>query len=296
VKNKYLSLFLIFFIFCANAQELFLIEETDSIQLFETHLSNTSEGNVFPAFYKEGLIYVSNYKSNNHKLYYSDLQLPSLRISLGNKFYFGAATVFENEIYFTGNSKKMDKYGSYNSTIYKGIIEGLKVSKIKKLGFCDYNFSYTDPSISADGKQMLVVSSEKERFHIVELVKNEMGEWEKRSIVFISHPYFDIMNPTIYDENTVYFSTNIYNGKIIGVKYSNNEKGEVVIDEIKREEGDFNIYKIERTKGNWGIPIKAHEFNTEYDELGVLFDSDKSGYLTTFRYNSNDNIYYFILK
>ena len=284
------------FIFCANAQDLFLIEETDSIQLFETHLSNTSEGNVFPGFYKEGLIYVSNYNSNNHKLYYSDLQLPSLKISLGNKFNFGAATVFENEIYFTGISKRRGQYGYYNSTIYKGIIEDLKVSKVKKLDFCDANFSYSDPSISADGKQMVVVSSERNRFHIVEFVKNEAGQWEKRSVVFISHPNFDIINPTIYDENTIYFSTNIFNGKIIGVKYSNNEKGEAVIDEVKREEGDFNIYKIERINGVWGIPIKAQEFNTEYDELGVLFDSDKSGYLTTFRYNSNDNIYYFILK
>jgi len=167
VKNKYLSLFLMLFIFCANAQDLFLIEETDSIQLFETHLSNTSEGNVFPGFYKEGLIYVSNYNSNNHKLYYSDLQLPSLKISLGNKFNFGAATVFENEIYFTGISKRRGQYGYYNSTIYKGIIEDLKVSKVKKLDFCDANFSYSDPSISADGKQMVVVSSERNRFHIV---------------------------------------------------------------------------------------------------------------------------------
>lgn len=296
MKNKYLSLILILFIFCANAQELFLIEETDSIQIFETHLSNTSEGNVFPAFYKEGLIYVSNYKSNEHKLYYSDLQLPSLKISLRNKFNFGAATVFENEIYFTGNSKKMDRYGYYNLTIYKGIFEDLKVSKIKKLEFCDYNYSYSDPSISADGKQMLIVSSERDKFHIIEFVRNDIGEWEKQSVVFISHPSFDIINPTIYDENTVYFSTNIYNGKIIAVKYSNDEKGEVVVEEVKREEGDFNIYKIERKNGNWGIPVKADEFNTEYDELGVLFDSEKSGYLTTFRYNSNDNIYYFILK
>lgn len=284
------------FIYCGNAQELFLIEETDSIQIFETHLSNTSEGNVFPSFYKKGLLYVSNFNTNKHRLFYSDLQTASLEISLGNKFNFGAATVFGNEIYFTGNSKKMDQYGYFNSTIYHGIIEDLKVSKIKKLDYCDQNFTYSDPSISADGKQMLVVSSERQRFHIIEFVRNELNEWEKHSVVFISHPNFDIINPTFYNENTIYFSTNIYNGKIIGVTYMNNEQGEAFIGEVKREEGDFNIYKIERKNGIWGIPVKAKEFNTEYDELGVQFDSDKSGYLTSFRYNSNDNIYYFILK
>ena len=175
-------------------------------------------------------------------------------------------------------------------------MEDLEVSKIEKLPFCDKNFSYTDPCISSDGKQLVLVSSEKQLLHIVEFVRNDANEWEKKSVVFISHPNFDIINPTIYNENTIYFSSNIFNGKIIGASYVTNEQGEMVIEDVKREVGDFDIYKIERTDGIWGIPIKATEFNSESDELGVLFDSEKSGYLTTYRYNSNDNIYYFVLK
>ncbi len=48
-----ISIFFLLSVYFSQAQELFLIKETDSIQLFETHLSNTSEGNLFPSFYKK---------------------------------------------------------------------------------------------------------------------------------------------------------------------------------------------------------------------------------------------------
>lgn len=296
MKATCLTIFFALFMFSAIAQEMYLIEETDSIQIFETYLSNTSTGNVFPTFYKNGLLYVSKNKSNEYQLYYSDLQSESVKIALGSKFNFGAATVYNSEIYFTGISKISDDRGYFNSTIYKGMLEDFKVTKIKKMKFCDRNFSYTDPSISANGKQMVVVSTEKNTPHIIEFKKNNDDEWVKKSIVYISHPNFDIINPTIYNENTIYFSSNFLNGKIIGVSYETNENGEIVVSKISREEGDFNIYKIVRSNDSWGIPIKVNEFNSEFDDLGVLFDTDKSGYLTSFRYNANDNIYYFVLK
>ena len=37
-------------------------------------------------------------------------------------------------------------------------------------------------------------------------------------------------------------------------------------------------------------------FNSEFDDLGVIFINEKSGYLTSFRYSDSDNIYYFELK
>lgn len=291
--------FVIFFVlttFITKAQEMYLIEENDSIQLFETYLSNTSKGNIFPAFYNKGLLHVAKNKKDEYQLFYSNLLSEPIEISLKNKFNFGAVTVFNNEIYFSGISNRADDMGYYNSAIYKGIIEDFKVSKIEKLPFCDKNFSYTDPFISEDGQQLILVSNEKGVFHILEFTKNEANEWEKNSVVFISHPNFDIINPTIFNENTVYFSSNIYNGKVIGVSYVTSENGEILVGSVKREEGDFNIYKITRQGNIWGIPLKANEFNSDFDELGVLFDTDKSGYLTSYRYNSNDNIYYFILK
>ncbi len=235
-------------------------------------------------------MYVSNYNSNSHNLYYSDLQLEIIKISLRGKFKFGSASIYGSTIYFTGKTK------SFNSVIYKGIIENLKVTKIEKLPFCDKYFSYSDPAISEDGQQLLVVSNEREVLHIIEFVKNNENKWEKKSIPFISHPDFDIINPTIYDENTLYFSANTFDGKIKQVNYVKGKNGEIVVDSVEREQGVFNIYIIQRINGSWGIPEKVNALNSEFDDLGVIFDSENSGYLTTYRFNSNDNIYYFILK
>lgn len=297
MKIRYTCVVAFFIVFISNAQERFLIEETDNIQLFETYLSNTATGNVFPTIYKNGLIYVSDYKAETYRLYYSDLKSKSKKINVGTKFDFGAATTFKNEIYFTGISKKRDSTGYYNSTIYKGIIENQKVSTIESLTFCNQNYSYSDPCISKNGNNLIVVSTERKAIHIMEYVKNDLGKWIKNGVVYISHPDFDIINPTYYDENTIYFSSNLSTTKDRPIiNYTVTKSGKEYITKAVRGVGDFNIFKIERIDGHWSYPKKANEFNSEFDELGVIFNSEKSGYLTTFRYNSNDNVYYFNLK
>lgn len=290
MKILFLTLLFSFSISFSSAQERFLIKETDSIQLFETYLSNSYTGNIFPSFYKNGLLFVSNFNSSEHKLYYSNLEGGITRIPLRGKFNFGAATIYGSDIYFTGKTK------TYNSAIYKGKIENFKVTKIEKLDFCNPNHSYSDPYISIDGQQLVLISNERDILHIKEFVKNENNEWELKSNPYISHPEFDIINPTIFDENTIYFSANVSNGEIEQVSYTKNQKGEIIVDKIFREEGDFNIYKISRTNGRWGIKQKVTVLSSELDDLGVIFDSAKSGYLTSYRFNSNDNVYYFILK
>lgn len=296
MKIIYTCLFIFLLTFVSKAQERFLIQETDSIQLFETYLSNTSTGNVFPTIYNNGLIYVSDNKYAIYNLYYSNLYSKPKKINVSSIFDFGAATTFKNNIYFTGISKKRDSTGYYNSTIYRGTIENHKVSNTKALTICNKNYSYTDPCISKDGKQLIIVSTERNAIHIMEYVKNDLDKWIKKGVVYISNPKFDILNPTYYNKNTIYFSSNIHKGKTRRVNYPVNKKEDVYISKLVREEGNFDIYKIERINGKWSYPRKANEFNTEFDELGVVFDSEKTGYLTTFRFNSNDNIYYFNLK
>jgi hypothetical protein len=104
-----------------------------------------------------------------------------------------------------------------------------------------------------------------------------------------------LLNPTIFNKNTIYFASNFFKGKINEVK-NNYADGKLAYTEIFREKGVFNIYKTEKVNGIWQLPKKAHEFNSEFDDLGVIFNTEKSGYLTTFRYNNTDNIYYFELK
>jgi hypothetical protein len=288
-------LFLFLFIFNAQAQKDALINETDSIRLYDTYLSINSTENMFPSFYGEGLIYSSTHKSNSYSPFYSDLQSKSKKIKIGARFFLGPVAVFDQEIYFTGNSRSMTNGGFYNLTIYKGSFDNLKVSKARELPILNKNFEYSHPAISKEGDMMIVVSNEKGSYHLLELIRNENDEWERGEIIFIAQPNFMLLNPTIYDKNTIYFSSNFFKGKIKEVKRKF-ENGKLTYTEIYREKGVFNIYKVVKEKGIWQLPKKAYEFNSEFDDLGVIFKTEKSGYLTTFRYNNTDNIYYFELK
>ncbi len=282
-----------FSIYRLNGQDKILIEENESLKIFETNLSLKSDGNVCPSIYGEGLIYASNYKNNNY--YFSDLRSKSIRFKTGSKNTSGPIAIFNNEVYFTGLSKSKNNIGNYNFTIYKGLIKEFRVVDIEVLPILKSDFSYTDPSISKDGKRMIVVSNEKGYPHILELNRNSRNEWVKGSIIYISNPNFEILNPTIYDENTVYFSSNASSGKIKEVTYTS-ENGNFSISKLNMEKDDFNIYKTIRKNGKWLLPIKVAMFNSEFDDLSVVFKTSNSGYINSFRYNNSDNIYYFELK
>lgn len=279
----------------APAQENALIHETDSIKLFDTHLSiNTSE-NMFPIIYGDGLIYSSTHKANTYNLFYSDLQSKSKKIKITSRFFLGPVAVFDQEIYFTGNSRSLSHEGYNNLTIYKGSLDNLKVAKPRELPILNKDFEYSHPSISKEGDMMVVVSDEKGTYHLLELIRNENDEWERGGVIFIAQPNFMLLNPTLYDKNTIYFSTNYFEGKVNEVKRKFVE-GKLEYIEIFREKGVFNIYKTVKINGIWQLPKKAQEFNSDFDDLGVIFKTEKSGYLTTYRYNNTDNIYYFELK
>ena len=278
-----------------KAQEKILISETESINLYETYLSTNTTNNIFPTIYNQGLLYSSAHKTNFYQLFYSDLNSKSKKIKMNKKFQSGSLNVFENEIYVTATSRNMDSFGVFNLAIYQGTIENFKVTNLQLLPICRNEFSYADPAISKEGNSMVIVTNERGRYHLLELKRTKNNEWVRGGVIYISHPNFKILNPTFYNENTIYFSSNIYNGNLTSIVYENID-GNIEMVEKNREVGVFNIYKIERKNGIWGIPIKATKFNSEFDELGVLFTTKSSGYLTTYRFNNNDNIYYFELK
>jgi len=292
---KILRVILILTFLNVKAQENILISETDSINMYKTYLSLNSINNIFPTIYDNGLLYLSTHKSNFYRLFYSDLKSKSKKIKIDKKFQSGSVNVFKNEIYVTATSKNMDSFGVYNLAIYHGTIQDFKVTNLQLLQICRNEFSYADPAISKDGNLMVIVTNERGRYHLLELKRTENNKWERGDVIYISHPNFKLLNPTFYNENTIYFSSNIYNGELTSVEYENID-GNLKMVKKNREEGVFNIYKIERKNGIWGIPIKATKFNSEFDELGVLFKTKSSGYLTSYRFNNNDNIYYFELK
>lgn len=278
-----------------NAQENDLIFESDSLRLYHTYLSVNSEENIYPSIFNNGLLYITSYKSNYYNLYFTDLVSETKKIRTNILFNLGPVAVFDNDIYFTGNSKRLSNNSNYNLTIYKATFNKFRITKLKELGICNSNFNYAHAAISKDGKKMVVVTNENGPFHLLELIKNKSNEWERGEVLFIAQANFEIVSPTYYNENTIYFASNYYKGgiaKVTAVKEQDNLK----IVDVERETGDFNIYKMQRKNGQWQLPQLAQEFNSEFDDLGVIFTSNKTGYLTTYRFNNTDNIYYFKLK
>ena len=278
-----------------NAQEKDLIFESDSLQLYHTYLSINSNENIYPSVYNNGLLYISSYKSNYYNLFFTDLISETKKIRTNILFNLGPVAVVDNHIYFTGNSKRLSNNRSYNLTIYKATFNEFKISKPKELAICNNNFNYAHPSISKDGNKMVIVTNENNTFHLLELVKNESNEWERGEVLFIAQANFEIVSPAYFDENTIYFASNYYKGGIAKVTVVQ-DNGNLSVVDVERETGDFNIYKMQRINGQWQLPQLAHEFNSEFDDLGVIFTSNKTGYLTTYRFNNTDNIYYFKLK
>ncbi|WP_157961080.1 PD40 domain-containing protein [Lutibacter citreus] len=294
MKNRIFIIVLLFLNY-VSAQEKILISENNNIKLYESQASINSDGNIFPTIYKNGLIYSSKGKLDNYKLFFTDDKLASKKIKIGASYALGALSIYNNEVYFTGVAKRIGKNYSYNFTVVKGVIDGLKIKQNRPLNICNKDFSYTYPSISKDGKKMIVVTNEQESLHLLEFVRNDKNEWEKGDVIFICQPDYEIINPIYYNKNTIYFSSNLNKeGAIRSLFVNKNDK--IYLEGITKETGDFNIYKLERENGIWGIPQKADSFNSEFDDLGVIFKDEKSGYLTTYRYNDSENIYYFELK
>ena len=294
MNKNLLPIVLLFIATVCNSQNAGLIIETDSINLYETFISTGSKSNIFPTAYKDGLLYC-NEGNSGYRLIYSDGNVNKKISGLGARYVFGPPAIFNDEIYFNRYSNKSNTEGAFNVTLYKGKLENYKIVKPKIVEFCDNEYTYSHPAISKDGKTMVVVTNERGAFHLLSLKRDENGNWKRDEVLFITQGTGELINPTFFDENTLFFASNNYDGKIQEIE-NIYENGVLVAADVYREPSDFDIYKIEKIDGVWRIPIKAAVLNSEFDDLGVVFTEKNKGYLTSFRYNDTDNIYFFELK
>lgn len=294
MKFKFLFVMIFHFVLNTSAQDRELIYENDSLSIFDSYISLNSTDNLFPKKYKDGLIYSSKYKSEYYDLYYSNIKSAPIKLKIGSKYNYGGAAIFNNEIYFSGNDRRMYLNANANHLIYKALINDLKITKFRILTFCKQQFSYDYPAISKNGSRMVVVTNERGKNHLLELIRNENNVWERNKVIFISQSKAEFLNPTYFDENTIYFSSNMIDEEDrFGLKFVN---GSWVKVKTKLEGSIFNIYKVTRVNGIWSLPAKVPKFNSEFDDLGVEFIDENSGYITTYRFSNTDNFYYFKLK
>ena len=279
------------------AQKGELIFENDSIALYESLVSKDSYENLYPTPYNEGILYTSAFNNDYYRLFFSNGKDKPEKVRISKRFQLGPVSVFNNEIYFTGMSRYMNEKGEPHLSILKGNLEDLKVTKAKELELCIDGYTYAHANISKDGKTMILVTNEFDVYHIKEYKRNTINdEWERGEPVFITQLNFKILNPVFQGENTIYFSSNMFDGKDSNKVYEQVDE-KMVLLEVKSQNVSFNIFKIERNQnGEWSIPKKVTALSSEFDDVGVQFIDEKSGYISTYRYDNTNNIFYFELK
>lgn len=296
MSAKQILLIFLFGSMVSYAQKGDLIFENDTVAIYESIVSKKTSENLYPHTYKNGLLYTSAHKSDYYKLMFSDGNEKPKKIRISNRFQLGPVSIFENEIYFTGMSKYMTANGQPHLTILKGKIEDFKVTKAKELKGLIDGYTYAHANISPDGKTMVLVTNENDRYHLLEFKRNEKNEWEKGEPIFITQLNFKILNPVFVGDDTIYFSSNIFNGNEGNRQYEKVDDKMVLVG-VENNNVSFNIFKLERGEGNkWSIPLKVEALSSNFDDLGVHFIDEKSGYLSTYRYDNTNNIFYFELK
>ncbi len=242
-----------------------------------------------PVKFKDGIFFAS--KKNEDiffKLYYSEnvekkkFKRPiEVELPFSSKIAHVAPGEFieeTGEFYFTSNSLD-DTSEIKELVIFKSQIENFKLKNVELLKICKPNFSYCHPTFSKDGLKMILSSGE-----ISELNSDERTDFN----------LYEYVRATIYDDwklvrnleeiNTSsfdYFPRLMSDSLLIFSSYGK---------EITK---DLNLYSSKLNKeGIWEEATLLEHLNSEFDDFGITFINEESGYFSSDR-NGQDNIFYF---
>ena len=168
-----------------------------------------------------------------------------------------------NEAILSKVSKKKHKklkLSTLNPQLYYLKFDGKKILKEEKLAFSDPNFSYSQPSFSADGNQVFFVSDYPCEFSGTNIfVSNRTAEgWSAPELVTNVNTDSDEMFPVIQG-GKMYFSSNKSEGL-----------------------GGLDLYVSEFVNGNWSAAESLGEtINTSFDDFSMVFNPNgKTGYFS----------------
>lgn len=311
MKNFLLSLSVLLIPFCLAAQQQSsksksadkLYEKGQirrNAQLKNAVDLNTKAYEFSPAFYQNGIVYVSFHKNgpidpNTGKpffeLFYAetnDLGMPQkgrpFSLSINSQAHEGpvAFSRDNNLIYFTRNSleggiAKANGKGEVPMKIYEARRGKYDWENIKVLPFNSDEYTCFHPSLSADGKRLFFASNMPGGYGGYDLyfVEKKADDWSKPinlgpDINSAGNEVF----PFLHETGTLFFS-------------SDGRKGE----------GGLDIYMIDLSGSEWGkLENLGTPFNSAKDDLGFIINENGTrGYLASDRPGGSggDDIYMF---
>lgn len=266
---------------------------------------NSNSLEYSPAFYENGIIYISDTKVDGGGLL--DLRINKNTMSifrakrdedgkleeskifaeeLTTKFHEGPLTFnkVNDRIFFTRDNYEDGKAIKASDDIIKLQIfsaaqTGSKWGNVKKLSFNDKDHDYAHPSINVDDNVLYFASNRPGGFGGMDLwkVMKNGSSWGEPvnlgpTINTSGHEIF----PYIHADGTLFFSS-----------YGHNSMG------------GLDIFFANETDGTFGRPVNlGPRFNSVSDDLGFIIDRDKrNGYFSSDRDGGNgqDDIYSFFI-
>lgn len=257
---------------------LFLNEQ---YQISKTTIAEYGQEEFLPTKFEDGIIFsLKEDDENFYNLYYSEiiekeeLEEPiEIKISYKSKFsHFAPAEYIEEtgEFFFTSNNLNSQS-GIKKLAIFKAQIEDLKLKNIVRLKICNINFNYCHPTFSRDGLTMILSSDENGELNLFKYTRSNIdSNWGLvRSLDEINTNDFDSF-PNLINDSLLVFSS-----------YG------------KEQTSSLNLYLSELNEtGKWEEPKFMEYLSSEYDDFGITFINQESGYLSSKR-DGQDNIFYF---
>lgn len=264
---------------------------------------NTERLEFSPAFYQNGIVYVTSRRKAGAKddksgetfldLFYSDLDRQGFpmkpqefSVNMNSTLHEGPVTFNRKGdiIYFTSNNqekgvRKANAEGRVGIKIYQAHKGEFDWEDIRELPFNNDEYDAMHPSLSPDGRRLYFSSNMPGGYGGYDLyfVEKRGESW---SIPINLGPEINTpLNeafPFIHESGVLFFSSNAHNSR-----------------------GGLDIFMINISTQTWGRVVNLGiPFNSPHDDLGFILDADgEFGYFASGRSNGKgkDDIYFFSL-
>lgn len=264
---------------------------------------NTVNVDFSPAYYQNGIVYVSQHKSGPvdeksgqtfFELFYSELdpngvpQKPqNFSLELNSQFHEGPVTFNRkgDRIFFTrsntkGGISKADKKGRVVLKIYEADRGVYDWENIRELPFNNDDYSCMHPSLSPDGHKLFFASDMPGGYGGMDLYFSERrnGSWSPPINLGpdINTDKNEVF-PFFHESGTLFFASNGHQGY-----------------------GGLDLFEIDMSQKKWGeVYNLGKPYNSVKDDLGIILnESGDAGFFTSNRKRGKgkDDIYYFRAK
>jgi len=272
-----------------------LYEKGSEVKVLNTSKINTRNLEFSPAYYQNGIVFVTSRKVKGKKekfyeLFYADLdgngapiEAREFSVNLNNTKHKAQVT-FDREgqtLYFTSNNIEKDAENDEKKVAHLKIYEAKKGASdwgnVQELPFNADNFDCAHPTLSADGQKLYFTSNRPGGFGGMDLyfVERTDNGWSNpinlgKDINTEKNELF----PFIHSSGNLFFTSNGYQGA-----------------------GGLDLFMIDISDRKWGqVTNLGQPFNSPEDDLGLILNPEGTrGYFASSRKGGTgkDDIYMF---